>query len=230
MPASRRPQVKFISVSAQAGKARFAEACRMPIKDCNSALPAAPEEKRGLPERQFGLTCAGGLWAPGRKTGRTGRAMAQEAEVAAHVEALLEEPVAALGYQLLEVQYRFEGRWVLRLIIDREQGVNLDDCGAISELAGRVLDVEDPVPNAFSLEVSSPGVFRPLRQPRHFRQSIGKMVRFNLLPGVMDGRKEKPLRCRISGVLEERLLVEVEGETLELPLDGIRSARLDPDL
>ncbi|MEE8177522.1 MAG: ribosome maturation factor RimP [Acidobacteriota bacterium] len=156
--------------------------------------------------------------------------MSQEAEIADRVEALLREPLGGLGYQLLDVEYRFEGRWVLRLLIDREQGIGLDDCGTVSEMASRILDVEDPVPTAFSLEVSSPGLFRPLKLPRHFRQSIGKMVRFSLAPDVMASRKDKVLRCRITDVKEETLLVESEGEILELPLDGIRSARLDPDL
>lgn len=161
---------------------------------------------------------------------RINPAMSQEAEIADRVEALLREPLGGLGYQLLDVEYRFEGRWVLRLLIDREQGIALEDCSTVSEMAGRILDVEDPVPTKFSLEVSSPGLFRPLKLPRHFRQSIGKMVRLILAPDAMASRKDKVLRCRITDVKGETLLVESEGETLELPLDGIRSAKLDPDL
>ncbi len=178
--------------------------------------------------------------------------MAQEADIEARVEGLLATPVAGLGFQLLEVRYLFEGRWVLRLVIDREEGVGLDDCGAVSELAGRILDVEDPVPTAFSLEVSSPGVFRPLKTLTHYRQSVGKIARFVLAPapGVGAGPPEEGgqkvdegagndarknakaaiLRGRISEVKDETLILEMDGETREVPFEGIRKARLDPDL
>lgn len=175
------------------------------------------------------------MQGPDGVTKKTGRGMGQEAEIAERAERLLTGPLSALGFQLLEVQFRFEGRWVLRLIVDGEQGITLDDCGAVSEMASRILDVEDPVPNAFSLEVSSPGVFRPLREPHHFRQCIGKMVRFNLAPEQTDeGRdvqkKSQMMRCKISDVSAEHLQVELEGKILQLPLERIRSARLDPDL
>jgi ribosome maturation factor RimP len=156
--------------------------------------------------------------------------MAQEADIEARVEGLLADPVHGLGFQLLEVQFRFESRWVLRLVIDREGGVGLDDCGAVSELAGRILDVEDPIPNAFALEVSSPGVFRPLRTPAHFRQSVGKIARLILAPDALTEVGGRVLRGRIAEVKEETLIIELNEETREVPLSGISRARLDPDL
>ena len=156
--------------------------------------------------------------------------MTLESEIAARVEKMLIEPVGAMGIRLLEVDYRFEGRWILRLTIDREQGVTLDDCGDVSELAGRVLDVEDPVPNEFSLEVTSPGMFRALREEKHYRQSIGKLARFNLKADQMLEIKERTLRGTIQQVQDGVLVVESNSEIIQLPVEAIASAKLDPDL
>ena len=155
-------------------------------------------------------------------------------EVAARVERLLEAPIANLGCRLLEVIYRHEGRWVLRLVIDKpsapDSAVNLDDCGDVSEVAGRILDVEDPIPNAFALEVTSPGLFRQLKTHKQFAQSLGKIVRFTLAPGVLPERKERTLRGTLDEVAGDALRLTIEGESLTVPLEAVRSARLDPDL
>lgn len=156
--------------------------------------------------------------------------MQEEREIADRVEQLLEIPVEQAGYRLLEVQFRHEGRWVLRLVVDGDPAVTLDDLTAVSELAGRLLDVEDPIPQAFSLEVSSPGLTRPLREIKHFRQSIGKQAVITLAPGTLQERKQRRVRGIITGVTEEVVHLEVEREILPLPLEAIRSARLDPDL
>ena len=156
--------------------------------------------------------------------------MSQEIEIAERVEQLLTGPIHGLGITLLDVEYRFEGRWVLRLTIDKEKGVTLDDCGQVSELAGRVLDVEDPVPSEFSLEVTSPGVFRPLRERKHFLQSLGKVARVNLTAEVMPELKARTLRGTIQDVKEEIVALDADGEKYEIPLEAIASAKLDPDL
>jgi len=158
--------------------------------------------------------------------------MSGEAQIAAQVEALLEQPVAASGYRLLEVQYRREGKWVLRLVIERAdgEGVSLDDCGSVSELAGRILDVEDPVPQAFSLEVTSPGVFRPLREAKHFRQSVGKTVRVHLAPEALPERKERSLRGRLEAMEDDAVVLALDDEQVRLPLSQVQKARLDPEL
>ena len=153
------------------------------------------------------------------------------------VEALLAEPVAGLGVRLLEARLVQEGRWVLRLVIDRpagagqpESAVTLDDCARVSEVAGRILDVEDPIPHAFRLEVSSPGMFRPLKERRHFEQSVGKWVRLTLAPDALPERKDRTFRARLAAVEGETLRLEVQGEPVTVPLQGVRKARLDPEL
>lgn len=156
--------------------------------------------------------------------------MTEETDIAARVERLLETPIGQAGYRLLEVQFRHEGRWVLRLIVDREPTVSLDDLTAVNELAGRLLDVDDPIPQAYSLEVSSPGLLRPLRELKHFRQSVGKQVVLTLAPGVLEERKQRRLRGVIAGVEEDLVHLTVDGEPLAMPLEAIRGAKLDPDL
>jgi ribosome maturation factor RimP len=165
--------------------------------------------------------------------------MTGEAEVAARVEGLLEGPIADLGYRLLEVQFRHENRWVLRLVVDRkvapgagpgEESVSLDDCGEISELAGRLLDVTDPVTQAYVLEVSSPGMFRPLREQKHFAQSVGKTVRLTLTAEFAPERRNRTVRGMIESVGEASVNLALDQERLTVPIQDIRSARLDPDV
>jgi ribosome maturation factor RimP len=156
--------------------------------------------------------------------------MTDGVDIAEQVERLLEAPIRAIGCRLLEVQFHTGNRAVLRLIVDREPAIGLDELGAVSELAGRILDVEDPIPQAYSLEVSSPGLFRPLRERRHFEQSLGKLARLTLAPEVLPERRQRTLRGVLVAVEGDALRVEAEGETMNIPLDGIQAAKLDPDL
>jgi len=151
-------------------------------------------------------------------------------DIAEQVQRLLEAPIRGIGCRLLEVQFHAGKSAVLRLIVDREPAIGLDELGAVSELAGRILDVEDPIPQAYSLEVSSPGLFRPLRERRHFEQSLGKLVRLTLAPEVLPERRQRTFRGLLVAVEGDALQVEVEGETMNLPLDGVQAAKLDPDL
>ncbi len=156
--------------------------------------------------------------------------MADRSDIAERVEALLAEPIRSAGCRLLEVQYH-EGRGsVLRLLVDREPAISLDDLSAISELAGRILDVEDPILQAYSLEVSSPGVFRSLKERKHFEQSIGKVARLTLAPEVLPERKRRTVRGVVLAIAADAVTVQVGEEAVCVPLDGIRAARLDPDL
>jgi ribosome maturation factor RimP len=155
----------------------------------------------------------------------------------ARVEALLAEPVAGLGVRLLDARLVQEGRWTLRLVIDRpssagrpDSAVTLDDCARVSELAGRILDVEDPIPQAFALEVTSPGMFRPLKERRHFEQSVGKIVRLTLAHESLPERKERTPRGVLVAVEGDALRLDVQGEPLTVPLEAVKKARLDPDL
>ena len=91
----------------------------------------------------------------------------------------LAEPIAEdLGLEIVEIQYRREAHgWVLRLIIDRAGGLSVDDCARMSNEIGRILEVEDCIEHAYHLEVSSPGLDRPLTTERDFLRNRGKKVR-----------------------------------------------------
>ncbi|MDH4121766.1 MAG: ribosome maturation factor RimP [Deltaproteobacteria bacterium] len=154
-----------------------------------------------------------------------------ENTVAQKIEQLVEGPLTHLGLQLLDVDYRQEGGWVVRLVIDQPQGVTLEDCQAASRLAETLLDEADPVPHEFRLEVTSPGLFRPLTRPRHFQQSVGRTIRLTLGEGIFPERKQRLVRGALEQAGEETLLLVLEdGQRLEIPYGGARKARLDPDL
>lgn len=150
--------------------------------------------------------------------------------VTERVEHLATPTLEAMGIDLVDVEYRFEGRWVLRLLIDRPKGVTLDDCAAVSSAMGPLLDSEDPIPNEYSLEVSSPGLSRPLRKPKHFRQAVGKAVRLSLAPGALPERRQRQLRGTLTAADEETVTLDLDGERMELPFALIRNAKLDPKL
>jgi ribosome maturation factor RimP len=150
--------------------------------------------------------------------------------VQARVEAIAEPLLERMGIQLVDVEYHFEGRWVVRLLVDRPEGVTLDDCAAASRAVSEELDAQDPVPNEYSLEVSSPGLFRPLRTPKHFRQAAGKLAKLSLAPEVLTERKSRQVRGTIESADEQGLRLNVDGETIELPYAAVRRAKLDPDL
>jgi len=108
-----------------------------------------------------------------------------KAEVVARAEALVEPLVRAEGFELIDLQYAREPQgWVVRLFIDRpghdpmsrEGGVGLDECAAVSHAVETALEVEDLVPHAYSLEVSSPGLERPLRTAAHFARAVGEAI------------------------------------------------------
>ena len=141
---------------------------------------------------------------------------------------LLEAPIGALGYEVVELEFHPQGRGgLLRVYIDKEEGVTVDDCEIVSKQVSAVLDVEDPIPGHYTLEVSSPGLDRPLRKAADFARFTGQQARIDLeLP--LEGRR------RFSGALRgceaDEVTIEVDGVEHRLPLSGIAKARLVPDL
>jgi len=101
---------------------------------------------------------------------------------------LLEAPLAALGYELVDLDLRMGRNGLLRLYIDREGGVTLDDCEHVSRQISAFLDVEDPMPGRYVLEVSSPGIERRLRTVEHFRRFVNEEVKIQLAR-PQDGRR-----------------------------------------
>jgi len=136
---------------------------------------------------------------------------------------LLEPAIEALGYELVELEFPPH---LLRIYIDREGGVTVDDCEKVSRQVSAVLDVEDPIAGAYTLEVSSPGLDRPLRKEADYTRFAGGRVKLELaLP--KDGRR------RYTGILKGceagEVLIEVDGALHKLPLADIGKARLVPE-
>ncbi|WP_322172418.1 ribosome maturation factor RimP [Acutalibacter caecimuris] len=139
-----------------------------------------------------------------------------KAGVAATVRALAGPLAEELGLRVWDVQYAKEGaEWVLRIYIDKEGGVGIDDCVDMTHAIDPVLDREDPVPQEYVLEVSSPGVNRRLTRPEHLQAYLGLPVRARLIRPLPDGAKEL-----------EGLLLEAGAEGLEIQLDEETSVSL----
>jgi ribosome maturation factor RimP len=140
---------------------------------------------------------------------------------------LLEPGVRALGFELILAEFVGEGhRHVLRVYIDGPDGVTVDDCAAVSHQLSAVLDVEEPFRGEYDLEVSSPGADRPLVTREHFARVIGRRVKVRLKQ-PRDGRRnfKGPLR----EVADDRIVIELDGELTELPMESIERARLVPE-
>ncbi len=138
---------------------------------------------------------------------------------------LLEPAVAAMGLELADIDLYLGRRGVLRLYIDRPGGVTVDDCQRVSEQVGALLDVEDPLPGSYTLEVSSPGFDRRLRTQAHFERFVGERVRIEL-KDAREGRRN--FTGRLTGFENASAVLEVDGEVWQLPLNDIAVARLVP--
>lgn len=139
------------------------------------------------------------------------------------------EPVVhGMGYELVGVEYGGgPGNGRLRVYIDCAAGITLDDCAAVSEQLSAALDVDDPISEAYTLEVSSPGLNRPLFSRADFERYSGERV-FVRLEGPLDGRKR--FKGHLVGVESDTVMVEVDGRTWRLPLDGVEEAHLIVDV
>jgi ribosome maturation factor RimP len=146
----------------------------------------------------------------------------------AELARLLEPTVEGLGYELADLELRIGGKsGVVRIFIDRPEGVGLGDCEVVSRQVSALLDVEDPVPGHYVLEVSSPGLDRKLTKPAHFRRFVGEEVRVQMRFPV-EGRRR--FRGKLMSADEKTIDVEVDGVSHSLPMATIDSARLVPSL
>ena len=140
---------------------------------------------------------------------------------------MLSPSVEALGCELLGVHVsRGPRHSVLRIYIDKPEGITVEDCEKVSHQVSGILDVEDPIKGEYSLEVSSPGVDRPLFLEQHYQRFAGHRVRIRLaLP--LHGRRNMTGALVRAG--QGNVVVDIEGQQLTLPLEQIAQARLVPD-
>jgi ribosome maturation factor RimP len=150
------------------------------------------------------------------------------------------EPVCeSAGFELVDLRFTNEqGSWILRAYVDRKDAegtIDLDDCERISRELSAVLDVEDPISQAYSLEVSSPGLDRPLRTADHFRRRIGEEAKIQMaipvpVPPERGGGERRNFRGPILAVEDDVVVVQIDAKyEFRLRLDDIDRAHLVPD-
>ena len=142
----------------------------------------------------------------------------------------LAEPVAeGLGLEIVDVIYTAEyGKRILRVFIDKAGGVTVEDCSNLSRELGTVLDVEDPIPQSYALEVSSPGLDRLLTKEKDFKRFTGKKVRIRTKE-ALEGRKN--FKATITGSDDGRVLIkDADGRVWEILLSNIEKARLEIEI
>jgi ribosome maturation factor RimP len=145
-----------------------------------------------------------------------------------HVITVTEELVAPIleeeNLELVEIEYKKEGsNWFLRVYIDKEDGVDIEDCGRVSEKLSKKLDEVDPIPGAYFLEVSSPGAERPLKKERDFERAVGKHVHVTTYEPINGAKVFEGELVSYNG--EQLEIKEAKASTI-IPCDKVASARL----
>jgi len=150
------------------------------------------------------------------------------ASVSDKLQALIEPLVESMGYELVLLEFSpHKGSAMVRLFIDAPGGITLGDCERVSREVEGVLDVEDPIPQNYRLEVSSPGLDRPLVKPAHYERFAGQVAKVQLI-GPKAGRRK--FQGVLKGLKDGQVVLEtVDAGTVELKLDEIERARLVPD-
>ncbi len=156
--------------------------------------------------------------------------MSQRDEIVNKTWTLAGPLVAQEGLELIDVEWLREGpQWVLRLYIDKPGGgVGLDDCQKASRAIETALDVEDFIEPAYALEVSSPGLNRPLTRPEHFQKAIGQKVRIKTY-GPIGEPPRKNFLGTLTGFADATVEVEVDGAKFKVPVKDIAKANLEHD-
>ncbi len=142
------------------------------------------------------------------------------------LEDLLEPIVDSLDYEFVGLEYVSQGRHsTLRVYIDSEQGVGVDDCALVSRQLSAVLDVEDPIACEYSLEISSPGLNRPLFKLKQYEQFIGQEVKFKTIRPQLDNGQRK-FKGVILAVDENNIVFDTENQELSVAFADIDSANI----
>jgi ribosome maturation factor RimP len=148
-------------------------------------------------------------------------------EIVDQVRALADPILMNAGIELVDIEYRREARgWVLRLYIDKDGGVTLDDCSRVSHEIGRGLDVEDLISTPYTLEVSSPGLTRPLRGEKDFIKYQNRLIKLRTIDPI-DHRHQ--FRGRLLGFSDNHIVLEIDEGIVQIPLNQVAKANLEID-
>ncbi len=147
-----------------------------------------------------------------------------QTEIQRQVEEVAESLVTSEGMELVDLEYRREGsRWVVRLFIDKDGGVTVDDCAYISRHLGDLLDVKDIIPEAYVLEVSSPGLNRRVRKKEDFARFAGRKIQLRLVAPI-EGRKK--IVGQLLGIEDGAVIVAAAEGRCSVDLEDIAKANL----
>ncbi|MGJ8580774.1 MAG: ribosome maturation factor RimP [Psychromonas sp.] len=139
---------------------------------------------------------------------------------------MLAPSVEDLGYELVGIEYVRAGKHsTLRIYIDQEEGILVDDCAAVSRQVSAIMDVEDPITNEYTLEVSSPGMERPLFNATQYAAFIGEEVKIQLRMPIQNRRRWKGVISNVDG---EIVSISVEGKEERFALSNIQKANIVP--
>ncbi|MBC8588790.1 ribosome maturation factor RimP [Tissierellaceae bacterium BX21] len=137
---------------------------------------------------------------------------------------MCDESARSLDYELVDVEYVKEsGSYYLRVYIDKKAGITLDDCQSMSELLGEKLDKEDPIENAYYLEVSSPGLDRPLKNDRDLKRNLGKDIEISLYKPL---ENKKKFEGNLKFFTEDKIVIKINDDEMEIPRDAISVIKL----
>ena len=155
-------------------------------------------------------------------------------EILTQVESLVMPILDDLGFELVDLQYKQEGsQWALCIFIDKPGGVVLDDCATVSREVGAILEIEDPIKSSYRLEVSSPGLDRPLKKPADFERFAGQKIKLKtlaLLDPDQRGHTRKTFAGTLLGLEGDQVRLELDdkqGGLAVIPLAGIEKANLE---
>ena len=142
------------------------------------------------------------------------------------IRQLVAEAVEGQGYELVDLELKGAGNnSILRIYIDRPEGISHSDCGLVSEQVGTVLDVEDVIPYKYTLEISSPGLDRKLVKESDFSRFSGKLAKIQTRIPL---QRQKVFKGRLRGLRDGNVVLELPaGNLQEIPLDVIQEARLE---
>ena len=154
--------------------------------------------------------------------------MTKREEYELKTEQLLMPIMEEHNFELVDVEYVKEvGNWYLRCYIDKEGGISINDCEVVSRALSDLLDVNDFIPDAYILEVSSPGLGRQLKKDKHFARSIGEEVEVKLYKGV---NKQKDFSGILVGFDDDKIVIEIsEGNNMEFERSNVAMVRLALD-
>lgn len=128
------------------------------------------------------------------------------------------------GVEIFDIELLGTGKILLRVIIDKEGGITLDECEKFSKSLGALLDIEDPIPGSYTLEISSPGLDRPLKNIRDFQISLGKLARIITTEKI---ENQNFFIGYISEINDDYVKLIVHGKEIKIPFEKISKARLE---